>query len=95
MFKEVIPYDNHEPRNQELVQSTQVALLAKIATEKSVSYIELVSLPLDDNTRIPYEVIDNALVNLANNGLVVKSFEPTREGNALVCYELAAQTTNA
>ena len=94
MFQEAINYETHEPRTSELVARTQAALLAKIATAKSVSYIELVSLPIDDDTRVPYDVIDTALINLVHSGLVVKSYEPTREGNALVTYEPVAQSTN-
>ncbi len=93
MFKEVIYYENHEPRNQALVQRTQEALLAKIATAHTVSYLELVCLPLDDNTRVPYDITDTALAHLVDNGLVVKSHEPTDEGSTLITYELHASTT--
>ena len=93
MFKEVIYYENHEPRNQELIQRTQAALLAKIATANTVSYIELVCLPLEDDSRVPYDITDIALARLVDSGSVVKSYEPTDEGNALFTYELADPTT--
>lgn len=93
MFKEVIYYENHEPRNQALVQRTQEALLAKIATAHTVSYLELVCLPLDDNTRVSYDITDTALARLVDNGSVIKSYEPTDEGNALITYELNASPT--
>lgn len=93
MFNEVIYYENHEPRNQELVQHTQTALLAKIATANTVSYLELVCLPLEDDTRIPYDITDIALAHLVDSGSVVKSYESTNEGNALITYELATPTT--
>lgn len=84
-------YSEYDESFPQAVEAEKARLLIRLA-RKSISYMELVCLPSDDEPLSSRDVIDTAIAQLEQSGQIVKDndVEPTFHQNLVITYKVAS-----